>query len=168
MTGTAAEIIQWLFEQDKDKRWDIKEHRERRSLDANAYFHVLCDKLRQVLGVSMAREKNSLITEFGQMQYLPDGEPMIYKTNAPPEYILELETIHMSLRKVSEENGKGVYFYQVYRGSHTYDTKEMSRLIEGTVIRCQQYHIETATPDEIARMEALWGKRKALSQNTKE
>ena len=161
MTGTAAEIIQYLFDQDKTKRWDIKEHKEKRSLDANAYFHVLCDKLRQADRVSMAREKNELITEFGQIQYLHDGSQMIYKTNAPPEYILELETIHMKLIKVAEEKGKAVYFYLVYRGSHEYNTKEMAQLIEGTVIRCKERHIETATPDEITRMEALWEKRKA-------
>ena len=161
MTGTAPEIIQWLFDQDKTKRWDIKEHREKRSLDANAYFHVLCDKLRLKLGISMARCKNHLIADYGQIQYLPDGAPMIYKTNAPEEYMLELETIHTKCVKVAEENGKEVFFYRLYRGSHEYDTKEMSQLIDGTVTECKQAGIETATPDEIARMEALWEKRKA-------
>ena len=161
MTGTAAEIIQYLFEQDKTKRWDIKEHKEKRSLDANAYFHVLCDKLRQKLGISMARCKNHLIADYGQIQYLPDGAPMIYKTNAPEEYMLELETIHTKCVKVAEENGKEVFFYRLYRGSHEYDTKEMSQLIDGTVQECKAVGIEVATPDEIARMEALWEKRKA-------
>lgn len=161
MTGTAAEIIQYLFDQDKTKRWDLKEHREKRSLDANAYFHVLCDKLRLKLGISMARCKNHLIADYGQIQYLPDGAPMIYKTNAPEEYMAELETIHTKCVKVTEENGKKVFFYRLYRGSHEYDAKEMSQLIDGTVQECKAVGIETATPDEIARMEALWEKRKA-------
>lgn len=161
MTGTAAEIIQYLFDQDKTKRWDIKEHREKRSLDANAYFHVLCDKLRLKLGISMSRCKNHLIADYGQIQYLPDGAPMIYKTNAPEDYMAELETIHTKCVKVTKENGKEVFFYRLYRGSHEYDTKEMSQLIDGTVQECKAVGIETATPDEIARMEALWEKRKA-------
>ena len=159
MTGTAAEIIQYLFDQDKTKRWDIKEHREKRSLDANAYFHVLCDKLRLKLGISMARCKNHLISDYGQIQYLPDGAPMIYKTNAPEDYMAELETIHTKCVKVTEENGKEVFFYRLYRGSHEYDTKEMSQLIDGTVQECKAVGIETATPDEIARMEALWQRK---------
>ena len=159
MTGTAAEIIQYLFDQDKTKRWDIKEHREKRSLDANAYFHVLCDKLRLKLGISMARCKNHLIADYGQIQYLPDGAPMIYKTNAPEDYMAELETIHTKCVKVTEENGKEVFFYRLYRGSHEYDTKEMSQLIDGTVQECKAVGIETATPDEIARMEALWQRK---------
>ena len=159
MTGTAAEIIQYLFDQDKTKRWDIKEHREKRSLDANAYFHVLCDKLRLKLGISMARCKNHLIADYGQIQYLPDGAPMIYKTNAPEEYMAELETIHTKCIKVTEENGKEVFFYRLYRGSHEYDTKEMSQLIDGTVQECKAVGIETMTPMEIAQMNALWGKK---------
>ena len=37
MTGTPLQIIQWLYEQDKDKKFTIKEFREKRSLDQNAY-----------------------------------------------------------------------------------------------------------------------------------
>ena len=109
----------------------------------------------------MARCKNHLIADYGQIQYLPDGAPMIYKTNAPEEYMLELETIHTKCVKVAEENGKEVYFYRLYRGSHEYDTKEMAQLIDGTVSECKAVGIESATPNEIARMEALWEKRKA-------
>ena len=106
----------------------------------------------------MAACKNHLIADYGQIQYI-DDQPMIYKTNAPEEYMKELETIHTKLVKVSEENGKEVFFYRVYRGSHTYTSAEMARLIDGTVSECKDQNIEVATPDEIARMNALWGKK---------
>ena len=35
----------------------------------------------------------------------------------------------------------------------------MARLIDGTVSECKDQNIEVATPDEIARMNALWGKK---------
>lgn len=162
MTGTASQIVQYLMEQMRDKPdalWDVKQHRERRSLDSNSYFHVLCDKLRQKLGISMARCKNHLIADYGQIQYIDGDEPMIYKTNAPEDYMMELETIHSRLVKVSEENGREVYFYRIYRGSHTYNSLEMSRLIDGTIEECKGQGIETATPAEIARMMALWEKK---------
>lgn len=162
MTGTAEQIAAWLIGQDtKGKKYDITEHREKRSLDSNAYFHVLTDKLRQVLGISMARCKNHLIADYGQIEYLGEGEPLIYKTNAPEERMLELETTHLKCIKVSEENGHKVYFYRIYRGSHTYNTAEMSQLIAGTIAECEQVGIQTATPDELARMAALWEKRHA-------
>lgn len=152
MTGNATQIVQYLMMQDRDKKWDIKEHKERRSLDANAYFHVLCDKLRRALGISMARCKNHLIADYGQIEYIEDGQQLVIKTTAPEDYMYELETIHVKCVRVREEDGKTVYFYRVYRGSHTYDTKEMSALIQGTVEECKQVGIETETPEEIARL----------------
>jgi len=165
MTGTAEQIVIFLMGQDKEKKWDLTEHKDakKRSLDSNAYFHVLCDKLRQKLGMSLARCKNHLIADYGQIEYIDEEctEPMIYKTNAPEDYMMELETLHTKCVKVTEENGKTVYFYRVYRGSHTYNTTEMAHLIDGTVAECKEQGIETATPDEIARMQALWEQRGA-------
>ena len=51
---------------------DIKEHKEKRSLNANAYFHVLCDELRQKLKISFAACKNQLIGSYGQIEYIGD------------------------------------------------------------------------------------------------
>ena len=137
----------------------IAQRRERRSLDSNAYFHVLCDKLRQVLGISMARCKNQLISSYGQAEYFGD-EAIVYKTNAPEEYMLEREEVHTKLVKISEENGKPIYFYRIYRGSHTYNTEEMAKLIQGTIEECKAQGIETATPDELAYMASLWERRR--------
>lgn len=158
ITGKAIDIITHLMDADKEILWDLSLHKDKkkRSLDSNAYFHVLCDKLRQKLGISMARCKNHLIADYGQMMYLEEGVPLIYKTNAPEDYMMELETIHTKCVKVTEENDKPVYFYRVYRGSHEYNTNEMAQLIKGTVEECELQGIQTATPDELAHMQQLW------------
>ena len=156
-TGNKDAVMMFLLQQEnKDKQWDISEHKEKRSLDANAYFHVLCDKLRKKLGISMARCKNHLIADYGQIQYIDDGEPMIYKTNAPEDYMMELETIHSKCVKVTEENGKEVFFYRIYRGSSSYNSAEMAALIRGTVEECKAQDIQTATPAELEHMQKLW------------
>lgn len=138
---------------DTDLKIKVSKVTRPRSLDANAYFHVLCDKLRQKLGISMAHMKNILITSYGQIEYIEDGKALIYKTNAPTEYIQELEEAHMKFMKVGED---GAYWYKVYRGSHTYDTREMHILLEGTIADAKEQGIETKTPNEIRRMEELW------------
>ena len=51
-TGSAQEVIQWLFAQDKDKTFVIKERKKRRSLTQNAYYWVLNDKLSGALRMS--------------------------------------------------------------------------------------------------------------------
>ena len=155
ITRKTSEMIIFLATQPQDTMWDLSEHKEKRSLDSNAYFHVLCDKLRQKLCISMARCKNHLIADYGQIQYI-DDVPMIYKTNAPEDFMMELETIHTKLVKIAEENGKPTFFYRIYRGSHTYNSMEMAKLIEGTIQECKAQEIETATPLELAHMQELW------------
>ena len=159
MTGTAEQIVIWLMAQERGLIFDIALHRAKRSLDSNSYFHVLCDKLRQKLNISMARCKNHLIADYGQIEYLDEGVPLIYKTNAPEEWMMEKETVHTKCVKIIDEHGKKAYFYRVYRGSHTYDSAEMAQLIKGTIEECKAQDIETATPEELAQMAAIWEKK---------
>lgn len=136
---------------------DIKadKHRKKRSLDANAYFHVLVGKIAEKMIVSKARMKNILICMYGQPEVLPDGSNLIYKTNAPVEYMMELESIHSIPVKYVDD----ATFYKIYRGSHTYDSYEMSKLIEGTVAEAIEKGIDVKTPDEIRRMVSAWQSR---------
>ncbi|HHV10002.1 MAG TPA: hypothetical protein GXX75_06970 [Clostridiales bacterium] len=131
----------------------VDKYREKRSLDANRYFHVLSDKIAEALTISKAKSKNILICKYGQPEILPDGNVMVYKTNAPVEYMLEQEFIHCTPIKFLDD----AVFYKVYRGSSTYDTAEMSLLIDGTVTDAKELKIETATPQELRQMKERWG-----------
>lgn len=125
----------------------------KRSLNANRYFHKLVGMIAGSLTISNAKAKNILICKYGQPQFLPDGDTMIYKTNAPVEFMLEQESIHCIPVKYLDD----ATFYKLYRGSHTYDTKEMSLLIDGTVADAKDLGIETLSPDELDRMKKTWG-----------
>ena len=143
---------------DEELALKVARKKDKRSLDSNAYFHILARKLAQKLLISESACKNYLIASYGQVECYGD-EAIIYKTNAPEEYMLEREEIHSKLVRISEENGRIIYFYRIYRGSHTYNTEEMAKLIDGTIQECKAQGIETATPDEIAHMAEVWGKR---------
>ena len=110
-----------------DLKIQISKKKNRRSLDSNAYFHVLCDRLRQRMKISIARRKNTLICRYGQVEYIK-GQQVVIKTNIPVEDMLENETLHCQPCGVDIQNGQEINYYRVYRGSHTYDTAEMSRL----------------------------------------
>lgn len=142
----------------EDLKLKVARKKDTRSLDSNSYFHLLSRKLSQALGISETACKNHLITSYGQVEML-DDEALIYKTNAPEEYMLEREEVHTKLVKIKEENGCMTYFYRIYRGTHTYNTEEMAKLISGTVQECKEQGIETATPDELAKMSQLWEQR---------
>lgn len=160
MTGNAQEIITFLFDADKKQLFDIEPHKEKtqRSLNANAYFHVLVQKLAQAQNppISLAHCKNMMIAAYGQPEYIGEQQAII-KSNVPVEQMQEIEYLHTACVKITEEHGANVYFYRVYRGSHTYTVDEMQKLIAGTVQECEQLGIETATPAEIAKMIAIWG-----------
>ena len=129
---------------------DIKEHKEKRSLNANAYFHKLVDELRQKLKISFAACKNHLITSYGQLEYI-DDVPAVIKTNIEPERMREIETLHclpIAVKEVEE----GAYWYRLYRGTHTYNSREMAMLIDGTIEECKEQGIETMTPNELERL----------------
>lgn len=157
----------WLvsFELDYDPRsfWDktkdkvlsltIKQWRDGRSLNANKYFHKLLEMMAEVLGVAHYEIHNEMIAEYG---YKDADVPEVYlREDIPWERI---ETMHLRPRP-GEYQWIGGDLYQVYdvmRGSHTYDTKEMAHLIDGVVFEAQSLGIETMTPNEIERMKSLW------------
>lgn len=136
---------------DKLKITAVK-YREKRSLDANAYFHVLVGKIAEAVTISKAKAKNILICKYGQPQLLPDESIMVYKTNAPVEFMYEQESLHCIAVKHLDD----ATFYKIYRGSHTYDTKEMASLIDGTVADAKELGIETMTPGELKQMKERW------------
>ena len=133
--------------------------REKRSLDSNAYFHVLCTKIAEKLKSSLTEVKNHLLSDYGQPEII-NGSLMTIIMRDDIEW-QKLDTIHLrptsAVRVLDDGNVYRVYY--VMRGSHTFNSKEMSRLIDATVEESKALGIETATPDQIAEMNALWGKK---------
>lgn len=155
MTGNAEKIIVWLMNQDKNKLYDIKEHRSRRSMDANAYYWVLVGKLAKKLNISTARLHNLLLRDNG-LPFMIDGHismQPIPDTEAAEEQVLESSTYHLKPTSGVIEGKDGIYrWYIVLRGSSTYNTEEFSGLLNRIVAECKEQGIETMTPEELHRM----------------
>lgn len=141
--------------QKKDLDVVAKPHREKRSLNANAYFHVLSGKIAEKLGTSLTHEKNRIIREYGQYEVIDGMIPTLTAKEKYEDKMLDIEGVHL---KVVERPG-GTVKMAVMRGSHTYNTAEMSRLIDATVEEAKELGIETLTPDQLERMKASWTKR---------
>ena len=131
---------------------------QKRSLDANAYFHLLVGKIAEKIGSTNVYVHNYLISLYGQPEVI-DGNLWEIQMRDNINY-LELDQIHLQPTVEYEHRGSDLYrTYIVMRGSHTYDTAEMSRLIDGTVSEAKQLGIETMTPDELERMLAACQKK---------
>lgn len=139
----------------EDLTVELKKYRAKRSLDANAYFHVLVGKIADAIGRSRHFVKNDLIGKYGQPEII-DGKNAYLTTQIQPEKMQEQEALHTILVSTNAKGNLLFFNYMVMRGSHTYDTKEMARLIEGTVQEAKDLGIETLTPAEIERMELQW------------
>ena len=71
MIGTQKQVITWLLEQDNTKKYEVKEYKEKRSLDANAYAWVLLGKLQDRLHISKEDIYRDLIRNIGSYEVVP-------------------------------------------------------------------------------------------------
>ena len=141
---------------DKLLRITVKLWRDKRSLDADSYYWVLLSRLAEAVGISKPRAHNLMLRKYGQNLVIDSQIAflVIPDTEEAEETALEAESFH--IRPTSQvkqgKDGKMYRTYTVLAGSSTYDTKEMSELINGLVSECKEQGIETLTPDELARM----------------
>ena len=147
---------------DKEKEFDlaIQRHRKKRSLDANSYFHVLVKKIADKIGSSNPEVKNRMLALYGQIKTDEDGKPifMIVRDDIEVEKWNELHL--WSTSQVKELHGILYRVYVAVRGSHTYDTKEMSELISGTISEAREAGLteaEIMSPREKKMLKEVYG-----------
>ncbi len=142
---------------------ELKPYREHRSLEANSYFYVLCGKIAEVLNQSVNYVHNFLLREYGQIE-LCDGKAVYIvwpDTDEGSKSADEIETFHIKPTSEVRLGNDGIVYrtYMLLRGSHDYDTKEMSRLIDGAISEAKELGIDTITPDEKRKMMEIYGKK---------
>ena len=128
----------------------IKKYRKRRSLNANAYFHVLVNKIARKLGESEERIKKNLVTEYGALAKDKDGNTVGFKI---PDTV-NAESIYPYIKCFDTRHENGLEFnrYLVYKETHKLDSSEMAKLIDGTIETAKELGIETLPPAQLARM----------------
>lgn len=143
---------------------EIKRYRRKRSLDANAYYWVLIGKLAKVLELSNPETHNMMLCRYGQPEIfegkavymtIPDTEDAEKKVANATDY-------HLQPTSQVREGNDGVMYrtYKLLRGSHTYNSEEMARLIGGLIGCCKDAGIsdaEIATPDEKRLLKERYG-----------
>lgn len=128
---------------------EIKKHREKRSLSANAYFHVLCNKISAETGESEDAVKRRLVVSYGALARDKDGKPVGLKL--PPTVDPSDFYPYVRLYETRQENGKDYSCYFVYKESHKMDSKEFARLVDGAIEEAKELGIQTDTPEQLAR-----------------
>lgn len=143
-TNRAREIAAGLKE-GKQYRVEIKEYRKRRSLDQNAMYWSVLGQIAKALNISNNRAHNLMLRRYGAVETI-DGKTIklvLPDTEEAAQRADEAESYHIkptSQVKVGTD-GNTYRTYILLRGSSTYDTAEMTRLIDGVMDEAKQMGI---------------------------
>lgn len=146
MIGTAQEIVRWLFDQDREKQFEVKEYHPKRSLNANAYAWALITKISDAVRKNKDEVYLEMLKAYGQSELVSVRSEI--NVSAYFKYYEKAGT-----SKLGEKN---FTHYRIYKGSSEYDTLEMSILIDGIVQEAENLGIQTLTPAELERLKSLW------------
>ena len=133
----------------------VKKWKPRRSNDSNAYFHVLVGKIAEALGKSNEEVKTDMVLRYGVYDRDEDGQ--IIGCMLPDSANAQDYYRYAKWYKDEWINGKPYKCYLFYKQTHLMDSKEMARLIEGTIFEAQELHIDTDTPEKQAWWDSLKG-----------
>ena len=137
---------------DKELSVEIKPYRKRRSLDANAYCWVLCQKIAEKIGGTKEDIYKEAIRKAGQFDFIAVTD------SAADQFLKAWQSKGLGwYAEALESKIEGCKKIMVYYGSSVYDSKEMAHLIDYIVSECKELGIETMTPAEISRMMNEWG-----------
>ena len=142
MIGNAEAIIQYLFQQDREKVFEVREYKQKRSLTQNAYFWVLVNEIANVTRQSKDDIHLQMLKEYGQNQVIS-----VQSNIDISKFVKYFEEIGHG-----RVNGKDFTHYRVFEGSSEMDIREMAILLDGVVQEAEQLGIPTLTPAEIARL----------------
>lgn len=146
MIGNSQQIIQWLFQQkDLTKKYEIKEHRQRRSLNQNSYAWELIGKIADNMRKSKEEVYLGMLRDYGQSQVISVRADI--DINGYFKYFEKFGT--------GQVNGKDFTHYKIYKGSSEYDTREMTIFLDGIIQEAQALGIETLTPTQLAELKSL-------------
>ena len=139
----------------KDRLYDleIKEHRKKRSLDANAYAWVLINKIADALRITPKEIYRQAIQNVGgNYEILP------VKAEAAEHFkqVWEAQGLGWPCVDMGKSKLDGYRNLRAYYGSSTYDTRQMAQLIDNLVQDCRALDIEVKSDEEIASIMGAW------------
>lgn len=149
--GKAMAIVRKL----KPKAYDltVKEHRKKRSLDANAYAWVLIGKLADAMRIPPTVVYiNAIQNMGGNYEVIPIREEAVDKFKEVwTKQGLGWPCVDMGPSKI-----KGYRNLRAYYGSSTFSVSQMQVFIDNLVQDCKALDIETLSEEKLSAMMEGW------------
>lgn len=138
--------------EDKEYVIEVKQYHKKRSLDANAYCWTLIDKLAKKTRFKKSDIYRNAIREIGG-----NSEMVCVQDKAVDKLCQGWEHNGKGWQtETSKSKLNGCTNVTLYYGSSSYDTAQMSRLIDNIVQDCKAVGIETMTPKELEILKEEW------------
>ena len=139
---------------------DISEIRQQRSRNANAYFHALVAKIAEKTNTSNEECKVIMNLRYGTPAVDKAGKEVVVKMPAS----VDIKQFYDYAQFIGEktENGLKLCYYLFYKQTHTLDSKEMAKLIDGVVFEAKELGIQTLDELELQGLIERWA-----DENTK-
>lgn len=125
---------------------EAKKHRNKRSLDANAYAWKIITEMADSLRRNKDEVYQDKLFEYGQVMMVPTK-----KGEKPDGFFKYYRFFQDGIL-----NGKECDWYKVAKGSSDFDSKEMGIFIDGIVQDAKELGIVTDTPEQIAMYKEAW------------
>jgi len=146
-----AKLIETL-DGEKEYVIEVKEKKKKRSLDANAYFWALTDELAKKLNKPKTDIYREYIKEIGGV-----SDTLCMLNKAVDKFCERWASMGIGYQTDRIESKlEGCTNVIAYYGSSTYDTAQMSRLIDMAVQDCKQFGIPTYDREELDRLVKKW------------
>lgn len=145
----------WDKYREKDVDVEVKQYREKRSLDANAFCWALCSDIGKALRPPIPKEEvyRKAIRDVGRFTPIPIKAEAVERwcedwSSGGTGWFCDI---------VDNSKFKGYKLIHAYYGTSTYDSKEMSIIIDYLVDDAEQMGIPIPLgKDEMERLKADW------------
>ena len=125
--------------EDKQYVVEIKRYLKKRSLSQNSYLWVLLDKLGEKVHLSKEEVYKKYISDYGVFEIIP------IKNEAVNRFVKSWceRGLGYLCKDMGESKVKGFTNLMVFYGTSSYNTQEMTRILEAVIYDCEEMDIET-------------------------
>lgn len=148
MIGKPKSLVEFLFNQDRDKIFELKEFKETRSNNANKLFWKMCGLIADNQRLTKDDVHLQMLKDYGQSEIFSVQDHI--NVTGYFKYFDEIGK--------GRTQGKDFKHIRVFKESHMMTTYEMSILIDGVIQEASQLGICTVPPEELERIVKAWDK----------
>lgn len=125
---------------DIDLDISFSRHRNRRSIDANAFLWACLGEIARAINSDTWSIYLYMLERYGKFTHIL----------VKPEAVEQVRQVWRETKIVGEKNG--MIQMLCFFGSSTYNTKEFSQLLDGVVSEMKEMHLETPPDEEMKRL----------------